>query len=291
MIWEAKMLCPAKINLHLMVGPKRGDGYHTLLSIFHMVDLCDKLWLRSLKEKDFCRISGDFTFPQEQNILYRVIREFRAATGIRTGFEVRVEKSIPEGAGLGGGSSNAACALRLLNGICGDPLTAEELLAIGARLGSDVPFFLRTPAAVVTGRGEIIDPVPPKTGIWCVLANPGVKIGTAEAYRWIDESGISPVGNPAEVKAEYLERSPARWTFSNSFEIPVFNRYPRLAGIKSHLVQRGAVFAGLSGSGSTVFGLFEGKKDAEEAALGPVEGSVTFRAVKMLAILPIAILQ
>lgn len=289
---EAVVLCPAKINLHLEVGPIRPDGYHDLLSIFHMVDLYDTLWIRSLKSSDFCSVSGDFDFPQAENLIYKAIRRFQNAAGVKNGFDVRADKRIPAGAGLGGGSSDAAGTLRALNSMCGHILPEDILRDIGAGLGSDVPFFMTAPAAIVSGRGEHVEPLPPAEGLWCLLADPGIVVGTAEAYKRLDVSGqLQPLGGRDSIVAAYTDKGPCFRGFSNTFEDTVFKWYPLLRQIKGSLEQIGALRAGLSGSGSSVYGLFAEKKDALRAADLIKLPGVAFREVKMLARLPDAILQ
>ncbi len=292
MRWEAAISCPAKINLHLEIGQVRYDGYHNLLSIFHMVDVCDTIWIRSLKKSDFCSISGDFPVSKEQNMVFRAVQSFRKATGLRDGFEIRLKKMIPLGAGLGGGSSDAAGTLRILNLLYNHVLTREILMDIGAELGSDVPFFLTAPAAFVSGRGEHVFPLSPKDELWCLLADSGIKIGTTEAYGWVDETGdLALRSDPETIIRTYTGERPERWGFFNSFEEPVFRREAGLESLKGRMMETQPLFTSLSGSGSVIYSLFDDREKALQAAEELKDEGVRISLVKMLARLPNAILQ
>jgi len=145
---------PAKVNLHLEILGRRGDGFHEILSLFQAVSLFDRIALRSLKVTGQVRVACTAPIPAERNIVTAALRAFRAKTGIEEGIDLRVWKSIPIGAGLGGGSSDAAATLRGLNGMFGRPLDGGLLAELAAGLGSDVPFFLEGGTALVGGRGE-----------------------------------------------------------------------------------------------------------------------------------------
>lgn len=292
MRWEAAITCPAKINLHLEIGPAGIDGYHELLSIFHMVDLCDTMWVRSLKNSDICSISGELSVPQEQNIVYRTAELFRESTGIRTGWDILLKKEIPLGAGLGGGSSDAASALRVFNLLSGKPLATEDLAVLGARLGSDVPFFLEGPAALVTGRGERIQCLPPLHNLWCLIVDSGITVNTAEAYRRLDVYGTRPsINNDGRVVEAYLRNKPSEWNYRNDFEDSLFQRFPFLKVVKDKLRQTEAVLTSLTGSGSGLYALYEDKKSALRGVKALENVEVNARAVKMLARFPVCILQ
>ena len=179
---------PAKVNLHLEVrGLQQPGGYHEILSIVHTVPLFDRIELRSLKEKHALRIRCTPPIPGAQNIAVSAVQMFRQRSGVQAGVEIRIRKSIPVGAGLGGGSSDAAAVLRGLNSLFGYPLSSVQLHELAAGLGSDVPFFLHGPAALMSGRGEKLQDLVPRDDFLLVLVYPDLSVSTAAAYRWLDE--------------------------------------------------------------------------------------------------------
>ena len=155
---EARTLAPAKINLHLEIGSRRPDGFHELVSIFQAVNLFDTLLVRVAGGAGEMRLAGEFGFPPSQNIVTRAVEAFRAETGIADGLEVSVDKRIPMGAGLGGGSSDAAATLRCLRALLCPRLPMERMEALAASLGSDVPFFLGAAARAGRGKGRADHP-------------------------------------------------------------------------------------------------------------------------------------
>jgi len=277
---------PAKLNLHLKVGNRRPDGFHDIESLFLALAFGDTLHFETtpLETAAPPEIRMNWQLSGE-NIISRAVSLFRERTGFNQGLNVTVEKRIPPGGGLGGGSSNAAAALLALNRLAADNglLSGAELAEIAALLGSDVPFFLHnTTAAWVTGRGEQIQPLElPESlmNLAFVLVNPGFPSDTAEAYRLLDDIRLSQ--NFTTEYAEFLIRkpsflretpwlnnsSPREWPFFNDF-LPVLSNsdkgsfYQRIMG---ELRELGAEFAGLSGSGSTCFGVFSGQSQAESA--------------------------
>jgi 4-diphosphocytidyl-2-C-methyl-D-erythritol kinase len=267
---KARVLSPAKVNLHLEIFSKRGDGFHTLLSVFQMISLYDEIEIRSLTTEDVCEIAGDFPFPPHKNIIWTCCRIFREKTGVKRGLSFTVKKRIPQGAGLGGGSSNGASVLRALNGMFGTGLSAVELSALGAEAGSDVPFFCRCPAALVSGRGELIEGLDPRTDFFLVLVVPPLRVNTAAAYGWLDAArrpGQPALSSPAAGSREYLKNmyegeSPENWRFFNSFYPVLKEREPVFDHIRRRLLDGGALYANLSGSGSAMFGVFGDKNTA-----------------------------
>ncbi|MDR2588431.1 MAG: 4-(cytidine 5'-diphospho)-2-C-methyl-D-erythritol kinase [Spirochaetales bacterium] len=281
----AHVLAPAKVNLHLEVYARREDGFHGLLSVFQMVSLCDEITVRSLTTLDVCEIGGDFDFPPEENIIWKCCRLFREATGLRTGLGVEVTKRIPQGAGLGGGSSDGAAFLRALNVLFGAGFSPGELAALGSAAGSDVPFFCREAAALVTGRGEFVEALVPRTDFFLVLALPPLQVSTAWAFRALDEAReragfllegggcegggrffSPPAGQKEYIKALYERESPENWGFFNSFYPVLKESQPVFAALRRRLLEAGALNAGLSGSGSAMFGVFQDEARARAAA-------------------------
>jgi 4-diphosphocytidyl-2-C-methyl-D-erythritol kinase len=259
---------PAKVNLHLAVLDRRPDGFHNIESVFLAVDFADTLHFEVVEGKNSVEIvmeTSAVPIPAEKNIIFRALSLFRAKTGFSKGLKISVEKRIPIGGGLGGGSSDAASALLALNKLAGSPLNRDSLLEMGAFLGSDVPFFLHeTAAARVTGRGEKIEPINAPR-LFLTLVNPGFPSETADAYRLLDTA----VRNPAceSVLPEKLTDTPKDWPFWNDF-LPVFEDPEKsvYGDILSQLWYSGAQYANLSGSGSTCFGVFSDRTKAEKAA-------------------------
>jgi 4-diphosphocytidyl-2-C-methyl-D-erythritol kinase len=284
---------PCKINLHLSVGERRADGYHNLESIFQVLEFGDTLDIEVLEQDGVCEVLlssplswGDFPVSTEENIVYRAVSLFRLRTGFNRGLRLRLEKRVPLGGGLGGGSSNAASALGALNVLAGTGLTPAELRELALWLGSDVPFFLADApglggvpvlgsggAAWVSGRGEQITPLE-NTRSWpVVLVNPGFSSPTGEAFRRLDARRAGRVENRGpgrEALIAALEGPPGDWPFWNDFlsnpEAGPGGEAAAYRRIISALRGSGAAFAGLSGAGSGCFGVFTDKEVAERAA-------------------------
>ncbi|MDR2942143.1 MAG: 4-(cytidine 5'-diphospho)-2-C-methyl-D-erythritol kinase [Treponema sp.] len=259
---------PAKVNIHLAVLDRRSDGFHNIESVFLAVDFADTLHFEPLKRENSVEIvmkGGSVPIPAEKNIIFRALSLFREKTGFSKGLKIRVEKRIPTGGGLGGGSSNAASALLALNKLADSPLSFDSLLEMGTELGSDVPFFLHeTPSARVTGRGEKIAPLD-VPDLFLTLVNPGFSSDTAAAYRLLDAKERAPAGE--SVLPQKLTDTPGDWPFWNDF-LPVFEEPEKsvYGDIISLLLYYGAGYANLSGSGSTCFGVFRDRAKAERSA-------------------------
>jgi len=263
----ARVLSPAKVNLHLEIYPLREDGFHSLLSIFQMVSLYDEIRVCSLTDDDVCTITGNFDFPAEDNIIGKCCRIFREQTGIRTGLSFDVRKRIPAGAGLGGGSSNGASVLRALNAMFQTGLSPVDLAAMGAKAGSDIPFFCSAPAALVSGRGEFIEPLAARTDYFLVLVVPPIHVGTAAAYGWLDKAQMTAVPSADRagyIRALYERENPAGWDFFNSFYPVLMEKEPVFGDITRRLRDAGALYASVSGSGSALFGVFQSEIDAKK---------------------------
>jgi 4-diphosphocytidyl-2-C-methyl-D-erythritol kinase len=267
---------PAKLNFHLKVGNRRPDGFHDIESLFVALAFGDTLRFETTPSKTGPEISMNWQIGGE-NIISRAISLFRERSGFNQGLKVAVEKRIPLGGGLGGGSSDAAAALLALNRLAADGglLNAAELAEMGASLGSDVPFFLNNaPAAWVTGRGEHIQPLElPESvlNLALVLVNPGFSSDTAEAFRLLDgaRTALNHLNAPCPPCSPCLREmdSPRDWRFFNDF-LPVLTDSDKGAVYQRvifELRELGAEFAGLSGSGSTCFGVFSGQNQAESA--------------------------
>jgi 4-diphosphocytidyl-2-C-methyl-D-erythritol kinase len=267
---------PAKINLHLRVKSVRPDGFHEIESLFLALRFGDTLRFNLLDTPLAFEIRGFDRLPPAENIICRAAAFFRAETGFDRGLRVDVDKRIPAGGGLGGGSSDAASTLLALNALSGAALSPSGLADMAARLGSDVPFFLSAGAALVKGRGEVLEALPLPGGFSVALVNPGFPSGTADAFRLLDAShrnlsgalpGPEKGADPdTETLVRALRGAPGDWPFYNAF-LPVLDA--GTGGIYRHILSRlkelGADFSGLSGAGSTCFGIFTDEKKAEKA--------------------------
>ncbi|GBU28907.1 4-diphosphocytidyl-2-C-methyl-D-erythritol kinase [Treponema sp. R8-4-B8] len=267
------VFAPAKVNLHLAVKNRRPDGFHDIDSVFLAVNFGDTLYFEAIEGKNTVEIDMkglNSPLPPEKNIIFKAISLFREKTGFSQGVKITVEKRIPMGGGLGGGSSDASATLLALNKLAGLPCRREDLLEIAACLGSDVPFFVyETPAARVTGRGERILPINAPM-LFLVLVNPGFSSETSAAYKLLDENRIyKPSSNDdiSEFLKEGIFEKKAFSHFTNDFlsvfpepEKSVYNE------IIVVLKKLGAHYANLSGSGATCFGVFADRELARKAA-------------------------
>ncbi|MCL2175264.1 MAG: 4-(cytidine 5'-diphospho)-2-C-methyl-D-erythritol kinase [Treponema sp.] len=275
------IFAPAKVNLHLAVKDKRPDGFHNLESVFLAVNFGDTLFFSSVPAEEDTLLmewentaaavrsvpKADCTVPN--NIILRALSLFREETGFLQTLSINVVKRIPIGGGLGGGSSDAAATLLALNKMAGSPLGTELLFEMGTALGSDVPFFLRQiPAAWVTGRGECIKPIE-TPHMYLVLVNPGFSSDTGAAFRLLDKYRNSVFSSSADFSPTRLCKgySFSLPSFRNDF-LPVFEDRVKTIYNKiiSQLLESGALYANLSGTGSTCFGVFENEEQAQRAA-------------------------
>ena len=277
-------LAPAKINLGLKVFPKRADGYHDIESIFTVVNLCDEIFVRrdgGNESKCFVDCEG-MNLP-EDNTFQRTYKAFCVLTGIKENVYVKVKKHIPAGGGLGGGSSDSSSFLKSIDIIFDTHLEHSALEYISGQVGSDVFFFTRALeekgtelslwesfTAVVSGRGEKVKPIETRTDCSYLLVFPGVSVSTKDAYSLVDEwQSLHPDKNRGVSVVDLLNESYGRpvreWFFSNDFAAPVAGRYPRIQQALDALKASGADFVDMSGSGSTVFGVFGDRRRALQA--------------------------
>jgi len=261
---------PAKINLHLDIFNKRKDGFHDLFSIFQLISLSDKIIVRETEKENICEINGPFDFPAEDNIMFKAVSLFRKETGYDRGIGIDIEKNIPQGGGLGGGSGNAASVLKALQKLSGFSLGKNTVMRLAAELGSDVPFFLSSAAEIVTGRGEILHPIKARTDYFILLLIPDFSINTAQAfgalsqYREVHEAEF-PLSREQVIEM-YEKKAVSQWNFCNSFLKLFKNEHNVLEHIVNLFYYSGADFAGMSGSGSVMFGIFSKQKDCISAS-------------------------
>ena len=257
---SVRVRAAAKVNLHLRVYGRRNDGFHGILSLFQAVSLADLIVIRSLKESDTIEIDGDFDCPAADTTVYKAVLAYREESGNNAGLSIKVDKRIPAGAGLGGGSSDAAAPLLGLQALLGEGMSPETTAAIGASIGSDVPFFLSSAAAIVSGRGEEVRPVEARDDFSIVIAFPGFSVPTAGAYALLDrerpDDAREPDPGPEELVVAY-RGAIAKWPFANSFEPIISGARPEIGLAKSLLLGAGAAVAAMSSAGSSIFGVFE----------------------------------
>jgi len=271
---EIRIRAFAKINLRLDILGKRPDGYHELRTIFQSVSLHDELRLRSSSNSGIAlTVLGNDSLSREplhKNLVYAAIHALRRELKVRSGVEIELRKTVPAGRGLGGGSSDAAAALRGYLRLTRRSVPDHRLMEIAATLGADVPFFLFGGRALGIGRGDEIYPLPDISKRALLIVSPrDVRVPTPDAYRWLKASALTknPL-TPKLFKFCSLCWSTQESGLSNDFEPPVFRRHPRLAVIKRELLRRGATEASLAGSGSAVFGVFPSPALARRAAVG-----------------------
>ncbi|MCR4829584.1 MAG: 4-(cytidine 5'-diphospho)-2-C-methyl-D-erythritol kinase [Bacteroidales bacterium] len=252
-----------KINLGLHVVRRREDGYHDLETIFLPVPLSDELEITPAPQLSFEQDGIPLDSDAEGNLVLKAYRIMQQEFGERIGpVHIRLTKHIPFGAGLGGGSSDAAFALKMLNGLFDMQLSSSKLCRLAARLGADVPFFIDNRAAFATGIGDQLTPLTsnPLKGWRLVLAKPNEAVTTAEAYRGIVPREQRGAHDPLQGDLTVLVTHPVdEWKklIVNDFEPSVFAVHPRIAQAKEAIYAAGARYAAMSGSGATVFGIFD----------------------------------
>jgi 4-diphosphocytidyl-2-C-methyl-D-erythritol kinase len=276
---------PAKVNLYLKVLRKRPDGYHEIASLMQKIALADEMEFREGESGVRLSCPGSGLPEDSRNLVFRAARMLLAEAGHKRGVEIVLHKKIPTGAGLGGGSSNAAVTLTAVNELLGLGFSTERLMAMGKKLGADVPFFIYSGegggAAWAFGIGEVLRPAENVPSLCFLLVNPGFEVSTRDVYE-----GLGMTAHEDWKTGEKTELTNGPTTFN----MPVFNKsggpedvaavlhndlervtlklHPELKEIKEKLLYYGALGSLMSGSGPTVFGIFRDEKDASRAAAG-----------------------
>ncbi|HYR59952.1 MAG TPA: 4-(cytidine 5'-diphospho)-2-C-methyl-D-erythritol kinase [Nitrospiraceae bacterium] len=259
---EITVFAPAKINVILRILGRRPDGFHNLWSIMQTVALEDEVQIRLRADRQDIQLRCDETqlAADQSNLVYRAANEVLVRAQQSIGLDIELRKRIPMGAGLGGGSSDAAATIIGLNHLLRLEWSPTQMADVGQLLGSDVPFFLFAPSAFVAGRGETVRPVVVEGTRWIVLVNPGFGVNTKWAYQELvaTRTAVTPL---SLAQREIDRQSRVSWaqliaTAENDFEAPVFGAHGNLREIKRSLQAHGAEIALLSGSGATVFGVF-----------------------------------
>jgi len=256
-----------KINLGLQILNKREDGFHELETLFYPLSLCDALEIipASDGKTEIYNSGEEIPGPAIDNLCikaWQILHKNHAIPPVK----IHLHKVIPTGAGLGGGSSDAAFTLKTLNELFDIKISPVKLKQYASELGSDCSFFLEDSPAYATGRGEILSPYPLSLNrLYLLLVKPDIHISTAEAY-----AGISPAKPEIPLK-EILAYPIEKWSINlkNDFEKNIFNKYPEIKKIKTELYNMGAIYASMSGSGASVFGIFNQKpKDDDKNLFG-----------------------
>lgn len=258
------MICfpGCKINIGLYITNKRADGYHDLETVFYPVSLNDALEVVPAVTTDIHLYGKVIEGDKDKNLVWKAYNLLKQYYQEIPELDVHLIKNIPMGAGLGGGSADGAFMLRLLNDYCKLGIDKETLIKYALQLGSDCPFFIENTPQYATGRGEHMVPISLNLSRYSIqLVCPQVHVSTAAAFKM-----ITP--RPAAFDLRKLAEIPIeRWVeyISNDFEEPIFIQHPELAEIKQRLYDSGAIYAAMSGSGSTIYGIFEKGRKAETA--------------------------
>ncbi|MAG13759.1 MAG: 4-(cytidine 5'-diphospho)-2-C-methyl-D-erythritol kinase [Spirochaetales bacterium] len=274
--YNMKVLSPAKINIYLHIDGVRNDGFHDLVSLFLMVGLYDEISIHAVPGSREITVVGNPSVAVEHDIMKLAAEKLLGFIDTSAKVSIAIKKRIPIGAGLGGGSSNAAAVLLALNKIVHGGVPMRELRTMAADLGSDVPFFLGGPAAIVTGRGEKVETVQPPTTWKVVLVQPRFSISTAAAFRWYAKwislcpERCAPL-DAVRLKSTFLQKPPGEWESHNSFSNVLHDRFPEYRRIERAIVESGASFVSISGSGSVVYGI-SATRDFSDSALNKLGG-------------------
>ncbi len=258
------MRSPAKINLGLNVIRKRDDGFHDIETIMYQLGLGDNIVFEKADILSIHSNEYSLTTDLANNLIIKAVRALEAQCGRKLTPKIELEKIIPMGAGLGGGSSNAAITLIALNEIYELGIDEKVISELAASLGSDVPFFTKHEPAFATSRGEVLERFSFSLPYSILLVNPGIHVATPWAYKNVVPAiPENPLAD--RVKSKLKNIADLLPVLKNDFEAPVFAAFPEIASIKQTLLTKGAVFSLMSGSGSTVFALFDDVDNATAA--------------------------
>ena len=247
----------AKINLGLSITAKRKDGYHDITTCMVPIPLHDALEITFADKTSFTSTGFPIPGPEKDNLILKAFKLMRRDFNDLPHVHFHLHKAIPMGAGLGGGSADAAFALTMMNTLFDLHLENWFLEDYAAQLGSDCPFFIENTPKIATGRGEILEDISlDLKGCYLILINPNIHIGTKEAYE-----GVTPKPPEHDLGATLADRDLWQDRLVNDFEASIFPKHPEIADIKAKLYEMGAFYAAMSGSGSTVFGLFDNETE------------------------------
>lgn len=259
---------PAKVNLTLDVKGKRADGYHELETVMQQISLVDIIHLSVNDTGEIASKSNSSLIPDhEENLAYQAAALMKSKYGLQAGLDIFIEKNIPVGAGLAGGSTDAAAVLQGINELFRLDIKLPKLMELGAEIGSDVPFCLLGGAALAKGRGEILTSLKAGLRLEMVLVKPDFQISTAEVYRQFSLDKVERAPDNVAFLAAWDNEDSIQMTrqMVNVLESVSINKYPEIEKIKQELISMGALTAIMSGSGPTVFGAFRTREDAQRA--------------------------
>ncbi len=262
---KVKLKAHAKINIGLLITGKRQDGYHEIETIFQEIDLHDTIYLEKHEPGEIViECSHPLVPNDEKNICFRTIEQLRKASGLNFGSKITIEKNIPVGAGLGGGSSNAAAVIKGANELFNLGLSQEKQHEIAREIGADVPFFLMGGTALARGIGDELQPLNLPFFYYGVLIYPKIEISTSWVYKNFNFN-LTKTKKIIKLAHFYNDEVSFKEFFQNDLEKVVFKKFPELSQIKESLYNSGAFFASMSGSGSSIYGLFKDKPSALNA--------------------------
>jgi 4-diphosphocytidyl-2-C-methyl-D-erythritol kinase len=268
----------AKINWTLRIPGKRDDGFHELFTVFQTISLHDTITFETSDVIEL--ICDDPNVPtDDRNLVVKGASVLRERFRLSAGALIHLEKRIPSPGGLGGGSSNAAVALIGLKNLWGIAASDDELHTMAADLGSDVPFFLHGGTAIGTERGEMIEPVSDITAENMLIVTPPIAVSTRDAFAGVKAAALTSKGQISSLtvcRNEAGSLDPLHSVLKNDFEASVFAAYPEIKRVKETLLDLGAVNAALSGSGASVFAVFD-KKETRQAAEKALDQESTWR--------------
>lgn len=263
---------PAKLNLYLKILKRRPDGFHQIESVFERIDLCDTIFLKKREKGILINCDNKDVPLGASNSAYKAAKELKNRLNLPLGVEIKIKKRIPIGSGLGGASSNAATVLKGLNKLWDLGLSKKFLLSIAEQIGSDICFFLYDcKKAVVRGKGEKISPLSNSQPLWFLIVTPNFKVSTKAAYGlWDRYKRLDLTVRPRSAKMllHILKNKDWQWAcpdLFNDFEDIIGSKYNIIYDIKEKLQKKGAKAASMSGTGSSVFGLFPSRKEAGKA--------------------------
>jgi 4-diphosphocytidyl-2-C-methyl-D-erythritol kinase len=290
---KQKVRAPAKVNLHLRIVGRRADGYHLLESLLAPIDLCDELLIslgpdtRSSRPVATIAVSTDSEAVPNgpANLAYRAAAIFQATVKRSLTVNIRINKRIPVGSGLGGGSSDAAAVLLALNRLFGSPLQTEELARLGAGIGADVPFFVHGRPAQVGGVGDRIMPVGLPSPLSLVVCSDRYVLSTAMVYSHVDLS-LTTARPASNITAFISGRKPLADLLVNDLEAAAAQVHPQVLSLKAKLVEQGAMGALMTGSGAAVFGVWSDPQLARNAAVRLRQEGLWAEAAQTLDVSP-----
>lgn len=256
------MICfpNCKINIGLNILSRRPDGFHEIQSVFYPVPLLDALEINKSQETEISIFGASIKGKPKSNLIYKAWGLLNEMHDIEP-VSISLLKKIPSGGGLGGGSADGAFMINLLNDFFSLDLSIQKREDYAAVLGSDCPFFIKNKPAIVTGRGEFLDPINiDLSGYHLLLVNPGIHISTKEAFQIISPYNRNTLNVNSIEKKDF---NYWRAHLTNDFEEPILNKYPELKSIRESMISLGAIFTSLSGTGSTFYGLFLDKPKAD----------------------------